>query len=480
MSQVHVQLGSVTLSHGPRDPVDVDPYSPFVTALMGNGARAFARPTYATLRRWTLTFESLDFLEYTAVEDFYLATGPGPLFDYTHTDGETYRVRFCDVPPTRARRNKLDCGMTLVLESFDQMDGDAGPEPPDPVVTAAPPTDPPVSYPPGADPDQTLPPWTTDPPPDQPTNTPPATPSPTQEPGGGSANLSGMTGSITLNVPGSLTVGVTAGISATWTFTPADDGPQTAFARIDVVDAGNRPRTLVSYDTDSPANVTFTPTSGGKHTFRAYLITGRGDTVASDVEIRIVSGQSSDLDGANAFTSDPTGPPQPPVTQGDNLFLMASPTGGGGPVFDSTDYASSGQTACRSSGTVYFGVRADARVEVVRIIYGMDRNNGDGARLSDAEPFVAEGESGVDPPFTLLPSVDDADANGSSTQSKLINQNFGFVNYVPIGSPENYSDFSGWTPMFFCEYWTLDDTTGDRVEKFAQTLDSGVTWEEWL
>jgi len=117
-------VGGVTFSHGSAGSVEVP--GPQATSAPRRLPRFAAERTeggvlYSHRRHsadvtvWDLELDAMTPAQFSALDAFHTAVGPGADFTYTHTDGSSYAARFVSTDLNRVRGGGLN-KVSLVIE----------------------------------------------------------------------------------------------------------------------------------------------------------------------------------------------------------------------------------------------------------------------------------------------------------------------------------------------------------------------------
>lgn len=115
---VTLTLGGTSITiEGPRDSQQ-DPRPRYTTDVAAGGARWVYKLATTIIDEWVLNFDYLSGAGKIALQNFFNNTVEGPTwsFTYTHTDGNSYAVRFKDTGLRFKRRNGNDWSVSFTLE----------------------------------------------------------------------------------------------------------------------------------------------------------------------------------------------------------------------------------------------------------------------------------------------------------------------------------------------------------------------------
>lgn len=104
---------------GPPGPTDVNQLPLFVTDLSANHTRWTYKLTATGAYQWLIPLNALTLAQKQALQAFFTTTvgGPATTFTYTHTDGNSYTVRFVDTALAWNRENGTMWGVSVRLET---------------------------------------------------------------------------------------------------------------------------------------------------------------------------------------------------------------------------------------------------------------------------------------------------------------------------------------------------------------------------
>lgn len=112
-------LSDTVVVNGPRGDQPLDNTSKFVMGMTQGGTRYVYKKSDATNKIWSLPFDMISNTQKEDLQAFFDSAsvlGPSNTFQYTHTDGTSYTVRFAQTSLAWRRSLPNMWGLTLQLE----------------------------------------------------------------------------------------------------------------------------------------------------------------------------------------------------------------------------------------------------------------------------------------------------------------------------------------------------------------------------
>ncbi len=114
--------GSAVTVPGPPTQTDVNNLAQWITDSSANHTRWSYKLTGTAMYQWSIPLTALSGAQKVALQSFFTTTvgGPTSTFTYTHTDGNSYTVRFIDTSLSWSRVNGEMWDVTVRLETATQ------------------------------------------------------------------------------------------------------------------------------------------------------------------------------------------------------------------------------------------------------------------------------------------------------------------------------------------------------------------------